>query len=192
VTTPVRLYTVGHGARSAEDFVGLLASSEVQRLVDVRTAPGSRRHPQFGRDALAASLSRAGIEYAWRKDLGGFRRPRPDSPHTALRGDGFRGYADYMDSAAFTEALAWLVETSRGRVTSIMCAESLWWRCHRRMIADALTAAGHDVRHLLGAGPESRSVGEHRLHPAARLEGGRVVYDVEEPEQPQQTTLDEP
>ena len=168
------ILTVGHGARSIEAFLGLLREAGVERVVDVRTAPGSRRHPQFGRDALAAALEHEGIEYEWRGgDLGGFRKPAVDSPHTALRNDSFRGYADHMEGDAFREGLAWLVHTSRERRTAVMCAESVWWRCHRRMIADALTVADVPVTHLMDGGPRV-----HELHPNARVEDGRLVYDV--------------
>ena len=100
-----RIWTIGHGTRPVEEFIVLLTQAGVRRLVDVRSFPGSRRHPQFGRDALEAELEAAGIEYVWRKDLGGFRKPRSDSPHLALRNPGFRGYADYMGGAEFGEAL---------------------------------------------------------------------------------------
>jgi uncharacterized protein (DUF488 family) len=169
-------WSLGHGARPTEDFVATLRDAGIRRLVDVRTAPGSRKHPQFGRTELEAAVQGKGIAYVWRKDLGGFRRPRPDSPHRALRSDSFRGYADYMESPEFDDALRWLIQTA-DLPTAFMCAETLWWRCHRRMIADALTARGHDVVHLLGSGRWE----SHRLHPAARLEGARVVYDLVDP-----------
>ncbi len=110
----------------------------------------------------------------WRKDLGGFRTPRVDSPHVALRNDAFRGYADHMETEKFRSALSWLIHTSRDTRTAIMCAESLWWRCHRRMISDALTVAGWEVVHLLDGGRRE----PHRLHPSARVEGSRLIYDV--------------
>ena len=168
------IFTVGHGTRPIEEFLVILDAGGVRRLVDVRTAPGSRRHPQFDRDALAASLQARAIEYVWRKDLGGFRRPRPDSPHVALRNDAFRGYADNMGTEEFRSALAWLIDTSRDTPSAIMCAESLWWRCHRRMISDALTVACWDVVHLLDEGWRE----PHRLNPNARVEGSRLIYDV--------------
>jgi uncharacterized protein (DUF488 family) len=172
------ILTIGHGARSIEAFLGILETAEVGRLVDVRTAPGSRKHPQFGRDALAAALADERIAYVWRKDLGGWRRPRSDSPHTALRSASFRGYADYMETDAFRAALDWLVRSSSEAGTAIMCSESLWWNCHRRMIADALTARGVRVEHLLSEGRRDA----HRLHPNARVAGDRLVYDVRDPE----------
>jgi uncharacterized protein (DUF488 family) len=167
------LYSVGHGARSADEFVAILQAAGVRRVVDVRTAPGSKRHPQFGRAELEKTLGRAGIEYEWRKELGGWRRPRPDSPHVALRSAAFRGYADHMQGGEFEDALRWLMDRAADGSTAFMCAESLWWRCHRRMIADALVARGAEVMHLGDRGRKDR----HQLHPSARVEGGMLVYD---------------
>jgi uncharacterized protein (DUF488 family) len=124
------IFTAGHGTASVEDLIALLEEAGVRRLVDIRTAPGSRRHPQFGKDALARALQGRGIDYVWRKDLGGWRKPRSDSPHVALRSAPFRGYADYMETAEFDAAVDWLSESSRRSVTAMMCAESVWWRCH--------------------------------------------------------------
>jgi uncharacterized protein (DUF488 family) len=179
----VRIDTVGHGARPVEDLVEELHRAGVRRLVDVRTAPGSRLHPQFNRASLGESIPASGIEYVWRKDLGGFRKPRPNSPHRALRNDSFRGYADHMGTEEFEAGLAWLMDTSGGVLTAVMCSETLWWRCHRRMIADALAVRGWEVTHLIGGKQHS-----HRLHPAARTEGERLVYDRIEPNP--QATLD--
>jgi uncharacterized protein (DUF488 family) len=166
------LFSIGHGTRPIETFLALLVDADVQRLVDVRTAPGSRRHPQFGREALRDSLETAGIAYVWRgDDLGGFRRPRPDSRHTALRVEMFRGYADHMETGAFRDAVRWLIETADA-VTAFLCAESDWHRCHRRHIADALVARGAAVTHLLDAGPRP-----HVFHPDGRVEDGWPVYD---------------
>ena len=173
------IFTVGHGTRPIEEFLAILRGAGVRRLVDVRTAPGSRKHPQFGQRELEASLRAEGIDYVWRKDLGGWRKPRPDSLHTALRSPAFRGYADYMETQDFDRAVRWLIETSADAPTALMCSESVWWRCHRRMIADALTLRGCVVVHLMSEGRRE----PHRLHPAARVEGGRLVYDAEHPEQ---------
>lgn len=172
----VVVWTVGHGTRPLEELVGLLRWAGIRRLWDVRTAPGSRRHPWFARETLAAALGEAGIAYAWwGRELGGFRRPRPGSRHLALEHRAFQGYADHMETAAFRGALAELIEEARAERTAVMCAETRWWRCHRRMISDALVAAGCEVRHLLREG----EVEPHRMHPAARLdEGGHLVYDV--------------
>jgi len=129
----------------------------------VRTAPGSRRNPQFGRGPLSEGLGEARIGYHHEPDLGGFRRPRPDSPNTAWENDTFRGYADYMASQEFCDALARLEGMARERVTAIMCAEAQWWRCHRRLIADALLVRGWRVLHL---GLRAEPV-EHELTPFA-------------------------
>ena len=170
---PGQLFTVGHGARPIDDFLALLRGAGIERVVDVRTAPGSRRHPQFGRDALAGELEGAGIGYVWRRELGGFRRARGDSRHVALESDSFRGYADHMETDQFRRAIGWLLETSRQEPTAVMCAESLWWRCHRRMIADGATARGWRVVHVMARGDREA----HRLHPAARMESDALVYD---------------
>jgi uncharacterized protein (DUF488 family) len=183
----VTVFTVGHGAREIDTFVDLLRGAGVRRLIDIRTAPGSRKHPQFGRDALAASLDRAGIDYEWWGDsMGGWRKARPDSRHTALRSSGFRGYADHMETTQFREARDRLIETSRDTPTAVMCAESLWWRCHRRMVADALVAAGTSVRHIMEGGRED----PHRLSRAARVDGDAVVYDVPEDDSGQRRLVD--
>jgi uncharacterized protein (DUF488 family) len=171
---PKRIFTIGHGTRPVEELVDMLHDAAVHRLVDVRTAPGSRRNPQFARDALTARLEAAGHSYVWRKGLGGFRRARTDSRHVAIRNASFRGYADYMDTPEFAEALGWLEASSRATTTALMCAETLWWRCHRRMIADALLLRGWRVVHLLRPGATT----EHVLHPAARVDGGGLVYDL--------------
>lgn len=171
------MFTIGHGARDIDDFLSMLRGAGVRRLVDVRTAPGSRKHPQFGRDALEASLAAAGIGYEWEGEaLGGWRRARPDSRHTSLRSSGFRGYADHMETEAFRAARHRLIDGSTRLLTTVMCAESLWWRCHRRLLADALLAAGCDVRHIMD-GPRLKP---HRLAPQARIENGLPVYDVPE------------
>jgi uncharacterized protein (DUF488 family) len=167
------VFTVGHGAGPVEDLISLLEGAGIRRLVDIRTAPGSRRHPQFGKDALAMSLDEHGIEYVWRKDLGGWRRPHAGSPHVALTSPSFRGYADYMDSDAFSDAIAWLIDSARQTPTAIICAESLWWRCHRRLVSDALVVRGCSVVHLLAGGRQE----VHVLHPAARVRGMAIVYD---------------
>ena len=174
-----RLFSVGHGARPLDVFLALLQGASVGRLVDVRSAPGSRKHPHFGKDELSRSLAAVGIDYRWERDLGGWRRPKPDSPHTALRSDGFRGYADHMESAAFERALERLEESAADGTVAFMCSESLWWRCHRRLISDALAARGHEVQHLMEGGRLER----HRLSPAARVHGVGLVYDVEEGQQ---------
>ena len=173
------LFSIGHGARDIESFLELLRGAGVRRLVDVRTAPGSRKHPQFGKDALSEALEREGIAYVWERDLGGFRKPRPDSRHTALRNAGFRGYADYMETDEFRASRDGLIDSSRATATAYMCAESLWWRCHRRMLSDSLVVAGCEVRPLMDRGAQE----PHRLSPSARVEGDGLVYDVPEGQQ---------
>jgi uncharacterized protein (DUF488 family) len=173
------LFSLGHGARALEVFLDLLRGAEVIRLVDVRTAPGSKKHPHFGKDELSRSLAGVGIEYSWERDLGGWRRPNDGSPHVALRAEGFRGYADHMESPEFREALGRLIQFDVEGPTAFMCSESLWWRCHRRLISDALVARGHHVHHLMEGGRLER----HGLWSAARVQGEGLVYDVEEGQQ---------
>jgi len=172
VTIAPTLFSVGHGTRPIDAFLALLSDAGAERLVDVRTAPGSRRNPQFGRDALRGSLEAADVSYVWRgEDLGGFRKPRPDSRHVALRVDMFRGYADHMETEEFRAAVRWLIEGA-DTPTAFMCAEADWHRCHRRHIADALLAQGVGVTHLVDAGPQP-----HVFHPDGRIEDGWPVYD---------------
>jgi uncharacterized protein (DUF488 family) len=150
MTAPT-IYTVGHSTRSAEDLLALLREAGVERLADVRAFPSSRRHPQYNRDALAAWLEEAGIEYRHLRALGGRRTPVPGSSNGGWRELAFQGYADHMRSPEFQDALAALEAMARETPTAIMCAEAVWWRCHRRLIADALVARGWRVVHL-GAG----------------------------------------
>jgi uncharacterized protein (DUF488 family) len=174
------LFTVGHGTRTADELVEVLRGAQIALVVDVRRFPGSRRHPHFAREALERSLPAAGITYDWRGEELGGRRSRTEvrgrSRHLAWRNDGFRNYADYMDTDSFRAAVDRLEADAETRRVAIMCAETLWWRCHRQLIADALTVHGIDVVHLVGPG-ESQP---HRLHAAARIEDGRPVYDVGE------------
>jgi len=159
------LFTIGHSTRTSDELIRLLAEHGIERLVDVRRFPGSRRHPQFAREALAGSLAAAAIEYLHEPDLGGRRQPLPDSPHTAWRVAAFRGYADYMGSPPFAVALARLLRLAAAAPTVILCAEAVPWRCHRRLIADAATVAGTEVVHILGPGRAER----HELDPKARV-----------------------
>ena len=169
------LLTFGHGSASAEQMISLLRSAEISMLVDVRTAPGSRRNPHVARAELQRWLPEAGISYRWEKRLGGLRTAEPDSPDVAFSVDGLRGYAVHMRSPAFLTAVDQVLALAGGRGTAVMCAESLWWRCHRRMLADFVTAArGMPVRHLMHDG----RLEEHRLSPGLRLrEDGLLVYD---------------
>jgi uncharacterized protein (DUF488 family) len=169
------LLTFGHGTASAEQMTGLLRGAGVSALTDVRIAPGSRRHPHVARAELERWLPEAGICYRWDKRLGGFRTPEPDSPDVAWRADMFRGYAGHMRTAGFLAAVDDLLAQAGEQVTAVMCAESLWWRCHRRMLADFVSAArGAEVRHLMHDG----RLEEHVLSPGMRLgDDGLLVYD---------------
>jgi len=166
------IFTVGHSIRPQNELIAILEEARVKLLVDVRRFPGSRRHPQFGKEALSAGLAAAGIAYRHEPDLGGRREPRPDSPHTAWRVAGFRGYADHIASPEFRAALERLIAPPE-TPTAVMCAEALPWKCHRQLIADALVARGIEVVHLLAAGQRQA----HVLNPAAVLHrDGTVVY----------------
>lgn len=173
----MRVCTVGHGARPIGVFVDLLVGAGVDTLVDVRRFPGSRRHPQFGRDELAAAVGAAGLRYTWQGEaLGGRRQPRPGSRHTALRNASFVAYADHMDTAAFRTATDDLIARAASGLQAVMCAETLWWHCHRMLVADALMVRGATVEHLMEAGAHR----PHRLTAGVR-EGadGWPVYDAQ-------------
>ena len=173
------LLTFGHGTATAERMTELLRGADVAVLVDVRTAPGSRRHPHVARAELQRWLPEAGIGYRWDKRLGGLRTPEPDSPDIAFQVDSLRGYAGHMRTPAFLAAVDQVLALARVQGTAVMCAESLWWRCHRRMLADFVTAArGVPVRHLMHDG----RLEEHRLSPGLRLrDDGLLVYDGGQP-----------
>lgn len=169
------LFTVGHGTATAEELVGRLSAAPVETVVDVRIAPGSRRHPHVSRDAMAEWLPAAGIGYRWDKRLGGFRTLPPDSPDVALRNESFRAYAAHMRGTEFLAAADELVaEVARSRVC-VMCSETVWWRCHRRMIADfVMLARDVPVWHLMPGG----RVEPHAPTDGARLrDDGLLVYD---------------
>ena len=147
------LLTFGHGTATAGRMTELLRSADVAVLIDVRTAPGSRRHPHVARAELERWLPEAGISYRWDKRLGGFRKATPDSPDTAWREDMFRGYAAHMRTEGFQAAMDEVLAEADADRTAVMCAESLWWRCHRRLLADfAVASRGVPVRHLLHTG----------------------------------------
>jgi uncharacterized protein (DUF488 family) len=169
------LFTIGHGTHPADDFGALLQNSGIQSLVDIRIGPGSRRNPQFQRAAMEIWLPATGIEYRWERRLGGFRPLPPDSPDTALRNESFRAYAAHMRTADFRAALAELLEQARRLPTVIMCSESVWWRCHRRLVADATVLLhGWSVRHVM---PDGR-VSEHRPTEGVGVREGDLYYDV--------------
>jgi uncharacterized protein (DUF488 family) len=169
------LLTFGHGTATAERMTELLRGAGVAVLVDVRTAPVSRRHPHVARAELERWLPEAGVSYRWDKRLGGFRKAAPDSPDTAWREDMFRGYAAHMRTEGFQAAMDEVLAQAAADRTVVMCAESLWWRCHRRLLADfAVAARGAPVRHLLHDG----RIEDHRLSPGLRRrDDGLLVYD---------------
>lgn len=166
------LWTIGHSTRGWEEFLALLREHRIELLVDVRHFPASAHVPWTNREALAASAASAGVEYEHLVDLGGYRKPRADSPNGGWRNGGLRGYADHMDSPAFAEALKGLVARAKEKRTAIMCAEAVPWRCHRNLLADALVVRGVRVVHILSPGKTQ----EHVLTPFARVKGGRLTY----------------
>jgi uncharacterized protein (DUF488 family) len=172
-----RIFTVGHSTRPIEDFVRLLQAHGVRLLVDVRTIPRSRHNPQFNQDALRAALQRARLSYRHMKGLGGLRHARKDSKNMAWRNAGFRGFADYMQTPEFSENVQRLMELSRTRVTAIMCAEAVPWRCHRSLIGDALLVRGFRVEELSSLGTTK----PHTLTPWARVRGLRITYPAGKP-----------
>jgi uncharacterized protein (DUF488 family) len=169
------LLTYGHGTESAGRTVAILDAAGVVSLIDIRIAPGSKRNPQFARAALEEWLPEAGIAYRWERRLGGFRKPGPDNPDVAWREDMFRGYAEHMRSAGFLDAIGEVLAEAATRQVAVMCSESLWWRCHRRLLADFVSAArGTEVRHLMHDGRTE----PHRPSPGLRLRSdGLLVYD---------------
>ncbi len=166
------VWTVGHSTRTWDAFLALLREYRIDLLVDVRHFPASARVPWTNRDALAASAAAAGIRYEHLGDLGGYRKPLPDSPNVGWRNTGFRGYADYMDSAAFARALEHLVAEAKEARTAIMCAEAVPWKCHRGLLSDALLVRGIRVVHILAPGQTQA----HTLTPFAKVKGGRITY----------------
>ena len=168
----VTIWTIGHSTRTAEEFSDVLAAHEIEAVVDVRRFPGSRRLPQFGSATLERSLRDAGVSYRWIEALGGRRRPDPASPNDAWENDAFRGYADHTESEEFAEGLFELLMIANGLRSTVMCAELLWWRCHRRIIADVLVYLGYEVRHIRDAGPAEL----HELAPPALVVDGLLTY----------------
>jgi uncharacterized protein (DUF488 family) len=173
-TPPGAVLTVGHGTLPQDDLLALLRGAGIEVLVDVRSYPGSRRNPQFNRDAMADWLPAGGVDYRWEQSLGGRRKGRPDSRHTALRHDAFRAYADHMDSDEFRAGLDWVLEVVAATPTAVMCSEAVWWKCHRRLLADAAVLLREaPVVHLFHDG----RLQPHPVTPEARHEGDNLVYD---------------
>lgn len=167
----VTLWTIGHSNVAVDRFIELLEAHGIARVADVRRYPGSRRHPHFSSGALAASLADRGIAYMHLPELGGRRQARADSNNTAWRHPSFRGYADYMETPAFAKGAERLRRAAAEQRTAMMCAEALWWQCHRGLIADVFRAAGHRVLHITASGVE-----EHPYTTAARIVDGRLSY----------------
>ena len=191
----MRIWTIGHSTRAIDDFISLLKGNEINLLADVRAFPGSKRYPQFNEEALAKSLNAHGIRYEHFPELGGKRKSKPDSRNTAWRNASFRGYADYMETEQFQKgverllafagqgAAAWAAaevkhdgwEAVTPWSAAIMCAEAVWWRCHRSLIADYLKVRAEEVLHVLGA----NKVEPHPYTPAARIVNGELSYEAE-------------
>ena len=174
--TTERIWTIGHSTRSIEEFTHLLQQHGIAVLADVRLLPGSKRYPHFNSDALAASLGACGIRYEHFRELGGRRKPRADSRNTAWRNDAFRGYADYMETAEFEAGIARLLSlaTTVGP-TALMCAEAVWWRCHRGLVSDYLKTRGIEVLHIADA----KNAASHPWTSAATLIDGRLSYEAD-------------
>jgi uncharacterized protein (DUF488 family) len=169
---PLTVWTIGHSSRTIDEFLALLRSQGIERIADIRRFPGSRAHPHFNPEPLAASLEATGIEYLPFPDLGGRRKASTTSVNTVWRNPSFRGYADYMGTPAFGEALDRFLGVARECRTALMCSEAVWWRCHRSMVADALKAGGIRVLHIMD-GPKSV---EHPYTSAARIVDGVLLY----------------
>jgi uncharacterized protein (DUF488 family) len=168
----VRVLTVGHSTRPIGDFIVLLQAHGVQRVVDVRTVPKSRRNPQFGQDLLPGALAAAGIGYTHMPALGGLRRPRGDSPNAGWRNASFRGYADHMQTPQFSEALEAVIALGKEQRVALMCAEAVPWRCHRSLIADALLVRGIPSEDIASA----TRLTPHKLTAFARVQGTQITY----------------
>ena len=166
------VWTIGHSTLAIEDFLRLLQTSEIRVLADVRSFPGSRRYPQFNKDHLQSSVAANQIEYVHLPELGGRRRARPDSINMSWRNESFRGYADYMETHGFELGISKLLDLAAQRRTAIMCAESLWWRCHRSLISDYLKVKGIEVVHIIAGGKSE----PHPYTSAARIVDGDLSY----------------
>jgi len=169
--SPRSVYTIGHSTRTIEAFLALLKTHAIELLADVRRWPASRRYPHFHREALSNSLPDAGVAYIWRGDLGGFRKPAPDSVNTGWRVGAFRAYADFMLTADFHSIMAEMEKLAEEKRIALMCAEAVPWRCHRQLLADAFVVRGWSVRHIMDDGCH-----EHKLPPFAQPEGTRIFY----------------
>jgi uncharacterized protein (DUF488 family) len=172
----MRIWTIGHSTRTIEKFISLLKEHGIKVLADVRTWPGSKRYPQFNKEKLSDSLGKAGIRYEHFPELGGRRKAKPDSKNTAWRNESFRGYADYMETEEFDQGVKRLLDLAAAAgPTAIMCAEAVWWRCHRSLISDYLKAVDIEVMHILDANKAE----PHPYTSAARIVKGKLRYAAE-------------
>ena len=169
------VYTIGHSTRAFDELVAALKAHGIRALVDIRSFPMSRRMPHFNRESLEVELPKHGIAYVWMKELGGRRKKiRNDSPNTGLRNDSFRNYADYMLTEEFAQGVERLLEVTAGGNTAILCAERVYFQCHRMLVSDYLTAHGHTVLHI---DDDKRPLREHKLMAEARLVDGQLLYN---------------
>jgi uncharacterized protein (DUF488 family) len=169
------IYTIGHSTRTLDELLAALHGHSINTLVDIRAFPMSRRLPHFNRESLASHLPQHGIEYVWMKALGGRRKKiLPDSPNIALRNESFRNYADYMMTEGFSSAITLLLKVAESGNAAIMCAERVYFHCHRMLVSDYLTSRGHAVLHI---DDEKRPARQHTLMAEARLIDGKLVYD---------------
>lgn len=166
------VFTIGHSTRTIEEFIEILKAYQIEEVVDIRTVPRSRRVPQFNHDTLPERLEKEGIGYIHMKGLGGLRHPAVDSPNTGWRNASFRGFADYMQTEEFEKNIEELLKTSKGKRVALMCAEALPWRCHRSLVADALSVRKIDVTHIFSR----TSHKPHKLTPFAKVSGRRITY----------------
>jgi uncharacterized protein (DUF488 family) len=169
----VKIWTIGHSTRAIGDLIAALEAHGIKALADVRSLPGSRRYPQFNKEALAQSLSERGIRYEHFPELGGRRKAKPDSKNTAWRNDSFRGYADHMETEEFRRGVERLVDlANQAGPTAIMCAEAVWWRCHRSLISDFLKTRGFEVVHIF----DDKKSEAHPFTSAAKIVNGELSY----------------
>ncbi len=173
------VWTIGHSTHSLDEFVAMLLSFNIERVVDVRSYPGSRKFPQFNKELLELSLPENNIHYIHLKKLGGRRKVNPESKNTTWHHAAFRGYADYMETNSFTEGIKELIEIAQKQRTAYMCSEAVWWRCHRSMVSDYLKVHGWDVQHIMGINKAS----EHPYTQPARIVDGELTYLPEEKSQ---------
>ena len=172
-----QIWTIGHSTRDIDVFISLLAENEIKLVADVRMFPSSKRYPQFNKEELARSLEERGVRYEHFPELGGRRKPMPDSQNTAWRNEAFRGYADYMETEEFCKGVERLLQLAKdGTRIAIMCAEAVWWRCHRALISDFLKARGVEVIHILDMGKTE----PHPFTSAARIVNGHLSYAAED------------